>query len=260
VFHPKTGEKFTSVLKTTGKPYTNTTVNVLNKAMSEVTIEPATQEEIHNTIQVMGGEDWQMWMQALQQANVLAENVRTVAYSYIGPEITHPMYRDGTIGKAKEHLEQTAQQLQQMLQPIHGEAYVAVNKAVVTQSSAAIPVVPLYISILYKVMQEKGCHEGCIEQIYRLFHERLYNEDHKVIVDEQGLIRVDDWEMRKDVQAEVSQRWSQLTPENLETLSGINDYQTEFYHLFGFKLPQVDYAQEVDPEVEIASLAEKETV
>ena len=184
-----------------------------------------------------------MWIRALDEAGVLAAKVRTVAYTYIGPEITRPVYRDGTIGQAKEHLEQTAQTLDKYLQSKEGSAHVSVNKAMVTQSSAAIPVVPLYISLLYKVMKEKECHEGCIEQMYRLFNDRLYAD---ASTDAEGRIRVDDWEMREDVQAEVASLWDRVESENLESLSDIESYRAEFLGLFGFGFAGIDYAAEVD--------------
>ena len=172
--HPRTGENFSSVLKPLGGTYTNKTVHVQTGEVSDIAIDPANEEEIAHTIAVMGGEDWQMWIEALDEAGVLADGVLTIAYTYIGPEITHPVYRDGTIGHAKNHLENTAKALDEYLQAKSGSAHISVNKAMVTQSSAAIPVVPLYISLLYKVMKEKGCHESCIEQMHRLFADCLY--------------------------------------------------------------------------------------
>jgi len=251
--HPKTGETFSSVIKPIGTTYSNKTVNFHNGDVSVATIEPANEEEIRQTVAVMGGEDWQMWIDALQEAGALTENATTVAYSYIGPEITHAVYRDGTIGTAKNDLEATAKRLNEQLQGTGGRAFVSVNKALVTQSSSAIPVVPLYISALYKVMKENGTHEGCIEQMYRLFSERLYTGS-DAAVDEKGLIRIDDWEMRPEVQAEVAKRWAELTTDNVNELSDLVGYRREFFQLFGFETEGVDYDADIDPNVEIHNI------
>jgi enoyl-[acyl-carrier protein] reductase/trans-2-enoyl-CoA reductase (NAD+) len=251
--HPKTGEVFNSVIKPIGQTYTNKTVNFHNGVVTDATIEPATEEEISQTITVMGGEDWQMWIDELQAAGVLADGATTLAYSYVGPEITHAVYRDGTIGKAKNDLEVTARRLTEQLSSTGGRAYVAVAKALVTQSSSAIPVVPLYISALFKVMKEKGIHEGCIEQMYRMFATRLYS-DGPTPVDEKGLIRMDDWEMRADVQAEVDKLWSEITSENVYELSDLEGYRREFFQLFGFETDGVDYEADTSPEVDIPNL------
>ncbi|MBD2867456.1 enoyl-ACP reductase FabV [Paenibacillus arenilitoris] len=248
--HPKTGETFASVIKPLGATYTNKTVNFHSGEVTQATIEPATEDELRQTIAVMGGEDWQMWIDELRGAGVLAEGATTVSYSYIGPEITHAVYREGTIGAAKNDLEATARRLNDQLGANGGRAYVSVNKALVTQSSSAIPVVPLYISALYKVMKEQGIHEGCIEQMYRLFSERLYVSG-ETPVDEKGLIRIDDWEMRPDIQAEVAKRWADLTTENVFELSDLEGYRREFFQLFGFETDGVDYEADVDPEVSI---------
>ncbi|MGD9591081.1 MAG: enoyl-ACP reductase FabV [Candidatus Berkiella sp.] len=256
---PKSGKIYNSVLKPIGKPYTSKTVDVMTGAVSEVSIEPATSEEIENTIAVMGGEDWEMWMDALLNANCLSNNVKTIAYSYIGPELTYPIYREGAIGKAKAHLEATAKSLTNKLSTLHGQAFVSVNKALVTQASAAIPVVPLYISLLYKIMKAKNLHEGCIEQICRLYRDRLYAND-KVMVDDKGLIRLDDWEMKADVQNEVSALWHEISTENLESLTDIQGYRHEFHKLFGFDIKGVDYEKDISPDVKIPSLALAETV
>lgn len=237
-----------SVLKTTGEPYTNKTIDLKNRTISEVTIGPATEEEIENTVKVMGGEDWRDWIEALSAADVLEKDAVTVAYSYIGPEITHPIYADGSIGRAKEHLYRTAQEMNEELSGVR--AYVSVNKALVTQSSAAIPVVPLYISILYKVMKEKGVHEGCIEQMYRLFHDKLYGI--AVRTDTNGYIRLDDYEMQPDVQEEVLKVWDALSNENLEANADLDGYWEDFYRLFGFHAKNVDYDADVDAVVPIA--------
>lgn len=251
--HPVSGERYSSALKTIGEPFTNKTIDTMTGEIKEVTIGPATQEEIDNTIAVMGGEDWQMWIDYLQQRNLIADNAMTVAYSYIGPELTFPVYRDGTIGQAKKHLEDSATALTEKLSGIGGKAFVSVNKALVTQSSAAIPIVPLYISILFKVMIEKGLHEKCIEQMYRLFHDRLYI-DGEVPVDEHKLIRVDDYEMRDDVQQEVYEKWTNVNSDNIHDFSALDEYQRDFYQLFGFEFDDVDYLADVDPNVEIPSL------
>ncbi|MFD2672953.1 enoyl-ACP reductase FabV [Marinicrinis sediminis] len=251
--HPKTGESFSSVLKPIGETYTNKTVNTNTGEVSDISIEPANEEEIRQTVAVMGGEDWTMWMDALREAGVLAEGVTTVAYSYIGPALTYPVYREGTIGRAKDDLEATAHKLHEELQALNGRAYVSVNKALVTQSSAAIPVVPLYISLLYRVMKEKGLHEGCIEQMYRLFADRLYSKE-EMATDEKGRIRVDDWEMKPEVQQEVAKLWEQVHTDNLNELSDFTSYQAEFLRLFGFGIEGVDYEQETDPNVEVPGL------
>ena len=243
--HPRTGENFSSVLKPIGRSYTSKTVHVQTGEVSDIAIDPASAEEIAHTIAVMGGEDWQMWIEALNEAGVLADSVRTVAYTYIGPEVTHPVYRDGTIGQAKNHLEKTAKALDKRLRAKSGRAHISVNKAMVTQSSAAIPVVPLYISLLYKVMKEKGCHESCIEQMHRLFADRLY-ADADAATDSEGRIRIDDREMREDVQREVAALWEQVNTDNLEALSDIESYRTEFLGLFGFGFAGIDYAAEVN--------------
>lgn len=245
------GTTYSSVLKTTGEEYTNKTIDLKTKSVSEVTIPQASEQEIADTVKVMGGEDWLDWMQALHSAGVLAEGAETVAYSYIGPELTHPMYLNGSIGMAKRHLAKTAQEITQKFGGV--KAYLSVNKALVTQSSAAIPIVPLYISILYKVMKEMGLHEGCIEQMYRLFHERLFTDP--VPVDQEGRIRLDDWEMRPEVQEKVSAIWKELSTENVEQLADIDGYWADFYEMFGFGLPGVDYEADVSADLPIPSIA-----
>ena len=245
------GTTYSSVLKTTGEEYTNKTIDLKTKAVSEVTIPQASEQEIADTVKVMGGEDWLDWMEALQGAGVLAEGAETVAYSYIGPALTHPMYLNGSIGMAKRHLAKTAQEITQKFGGV--KAYLSVNKALVTQSSAAIPIVPLYISILYKVMKEMGLHEGCIEQMYRLFHERLFADP--VPVDQEGCIRLDDWEMRPEVQEKVSAIWKELSTENVEQLADIDGYWADFYEMFGFGLSGVDYEADVSADLPIPSIA-----
>lgn len=250
---PQTGEVYNSTLKPIGKTFTNKTVDVMNGAVTTVSIEPASEEDIAQTVKVMGGDDWSLWMSALLKAGVLADGVKTVAYSYIGPELTFPVYHQGTIGKAKEHLQLTAKALDIKLQAIHGKAFISVNKGLVTQASSAIPVVPLYMSLLYKVMKAKQLHEGCIEQMWRLFHDYLYATQPRPL-DTEGRIRIDDWEMRDDVQAEISQLWQAVDTGNLETLSDLAGYREEFYRLFGFGLSGVNYDADVDINVDIPSI------
>jgi enoyl-[acyl-carrier protein] reductase/trans-2-enoyl-CoA reductase (NAD+) len=244
--HPRTGVLHKSVLKPVGAPFTNKTVDTDRGTISEITIEPATEQEVADTVAVMGGEDWEMWIEALASAGVLAPGATTVAYSYIGPDLTYAIYRKGTIGAAKDHLEATAARLNERLAKTGGQALVSVNKALVTQASSAIPIVPLYISLLYKVMKAHGLHEGCIEQIQRLFAERLAHGAAQQL-DAQGRVRIDDWEMRDDIQRAVAALWPQVTTENLATLSDIAGYRAEFLQLFGFGLAGVDYEVEVDP-------------
>jgi enoyl-[acyl-carrier protein] reductase/trans-2-enoyl-CoA reductase (NAD+) len=249
--HPRTGEVFKSVLKPIGAPYTAKTVDTDKGVVSDITIEPAAEQEVRDTTAVMGGEDWEMWMDALAGAGVLADGAVAVAYSYIGPKVTWAIYRNGTIGRAKEDLEAAAGRITKKLQPHGGRAYVSINKALVTQASSAIPVVPLYISALYKVMKEKGLHEGCIEQIQRLFAERLYNGASQQL-DAEGRIRIDDWEMRADIQESVEKIWPAVTTGNLSEVTDIAGYRQEFLRLFGFGLPGVDYEAETDPIVPVA--------
>lgn len=243
---PDTGELYRSALKPIGSAYTSKSLDPAKREVTSATMEPATEDEIAATVKVMGGEDWQLWVDALKEAGVLAEGAVTVAYSYIGPKITYPVYRDGTIGKAKEHLESTASVLTDKLSSIGGKAYVSVNKAVVTRASAVIPAVPLYISILFKVMKQKGIHEDCIEQIYRLYKDRLYAGG-DVAVDELGRIRIDDWEMRDDVQSEVLDAWNRIDTSNLEELADLDGYWQSFLNINGFGFDNVDYDADVDP-------------
>lgn len=250
--HPVTGIRHKSTLKPLHQAYSNKTVDFHTGVLSEVTIEPGNAQDSENTVAVMGGEDWEMWMDALQQENLLAPGAKTVAYSYIGPESTKAIYRNGTIGKAKDHLEKSAFTISEKLKNIDGKAYVSVNKALVTQSSAAIPVIPLYIMLLYQVMKEKGIHEGCIEQIHRLYAERIFKKE--VPTDEQGRIRIDDWEMREDVQQEIAELWEKVTTENLPSIGDLEGYKTEFFNLFGFRFDAVDYEKDTDAMVEIAAL------
>lgn len=240
------GTVYKSVLKTVGQPFTNKNLDLRNNEVNEATIEPATEEEISATVKVMGGEDWQEWMQVLSEADVLEEGAKTIAYSYIGPELTFPVYYKGTIGAAKAHLCETASKITKMLAEKEIKAYISVNKALVTQASSAIPIVPLYISLLYKVMKDKGLHEGCIEQMERLLKEKL--EGDNVKVDAQGLIRLDDYEMQTDVQREVMKNWDQITTENLSEKADIEGYWEDFYHMFGFHFSNVDYGQDISLE------------
>lgn len=254
--HPKTGVAHASVLKPIGAPFTNKTVDFHTGAVTDITIAPVeNDDDISNTVAVMGGEDWKFWMEDLKNAGVLADGVKTVAYSYIGPELTFPIYRNGTIGQAKNDLEESVKHINEMLKDLHGKAYISVNKALVTQSSSAIPVVPLYISLLFKAMKEKGTHEGTIEQMQRLFAERLYTEDGNVPLDENGRIRIDDWEMAEDIQAEVAKNWDKVTTENLSELSDIEGYRRDFFNLFGFEIDGVDYEKDTSEDVKVPSIS-----
>ncbi len=247
--HPKTGETFRAVLKPVGRSFEAKTLDTDNNLVSDVSIEPASEEEVEATKRVMGGEDWEMWIDALTEAEVLVEGATTIAYSYIGPEVTWPVYKNGTIGGAKEHLENSARKIDALLRPKGGQAFISVNKAVVTQASSAIPVVPLYISILYKVMRQNGTHEGCIEQIYRLYDEHLFNGAEPVF-DESGRMRLDDLEMLPEVQEAAKSLWVQVNTENLDEISDYTGYRQEFLKLFGFGIEGVDYGADLDPVLE----------
>jgi len=239
---PKTGEVYNSVLKPIGKTYTSKNLNTDTLKISEVSIEPASDEEIANTVKVMGGEDWEMWIDALKSAGLLADNFQTVAYTYLGDKLTWPIYGKATIGKAKEDLDRAAKTLSEK----HGgNARVAVLKAVVTQASSAIPVMPLYLAILFKVMKEQGTHEGCIEQIQRLFTECLYSASPRL--DDGNRYRVDELELDPSVQTKVEAIWDQVTEENLFELTDFEGYKAEFLRLFGFGLNSVDYDAETTP-------------
>jgi len=247
--HPRSGEIFNSVLKPIGSSYTAKTIDLGNDKVGEVTLDRATPEETAATVAVMGGEDWGMWIDLLLEQGLLASGARTLAYSYIGPESTWPIYRDGTIGAAKNHLTETCRRLAERLQTkVGGNAWISVNKAVVTQASAAIPVVPLYISLLFRVMKEKGLHEGCIEQMRRLTMDYL-TEGKEVQTDANGMIRLDDLEMREEVQAAVRELWPRVTTENLDALSDIAGFRRDFSQLFGFAVEGVDYEQPVETEI-----------
>ncbi len=247
--HPKTGESFRAVLKPIGQPFTAKTLDTDKKKVAEVTIDPASEEEIAATKAVMGGEDWEMWISALSDAGVLAEGARSVAYSYIGPEVTWPVYKNGTIGMAKEDLEASARKNDSRLRASGGSAFISVNKAVVTQSSSAIPVVPLYISMLFKVMKDNGSHEGCIEQIYRLYRDQMFNGSRPKF-DEVGRVRLDDLEMKTEVQEIAQSLWNEADTESLDEHSDFAGYREDFLRLFGFGLEGVDYEAETDPNVD----------
>ncbi|SDY58270.1 enoyl-ACP reductase FabV [Thermoactinomyces sp. DSM 45892] len=234
---PQTGKAYYSVLKPIGTPYHNKTVHFHTGEVTNVEIQPANEEEISDTVKVMGGEDWRSWMLALKEADVLSQGVKTIAFSYIGPEMTHPIYRNGTIGRAKDHLEATAHELSEELSSVKGQAIVTVCKGLVTQSSTAIPVIPLYISALYKVMKEKEIHEGCIEQMNRLYQDFLYSNQ-SLSLDEEGRIRIDDWEMRADVQQEVAKILEKVNSENVYELTDLKGFREDFFHLFGFEADQ----------------------
>jgi enoyl-[acyl-carrier protein] reductase / trans-2-enoyl-CoA reductase (NAD+) len=250
---PKTGILHRSVLKPIGSTFTNKTVDFHSGKVSEISIEPCSGDDIENTVKVMGGEDWAMWIDALKAENLLAEGATTVAYSYIGPSLTEAVYRKGTIGRAKDDLEATAFSITDNLKNINGKAYVSVNKALVTQASSAIPVIPLYISLLYKIMKEEGTHEGCIEQIQRLYEQRLYSGN-TVSTDEKGRIRIDDLEMDSNVQEKVAKLWLQATTENLSELGDLEGYRNDFHNLFGFGFKEIDYNSDSNEIVNVLSI------
>ena len=236
------GTTVSSVLKTVGKELTNKTIDLRNNEIKDVTVPVANEEEIENTVKVMGGEDWEAWIQALVDADVLSDNAVTLAYSYIGPELTHAIYKEGSIGQAKKHLLDTSKKLTKEFEAKGLKAYISVNKALVTQSSAAIPIVPLYISLLYKIMKKEGLHEGCIEQMNRLFIDKLPAKE----TDAEGYIRLDDWEMEDKVQNEITKLWDLVTTENIGELGDIEGYWEDFYHMFGFHYDNVDYSADVE--------------
>lgn len=250
---PETGVLHRSTLRPIGTTFTNKTVDFHTGNVTQVSIEPANQEDIDNTVKVMGGEDWTLWIEALKNAGLLAEGATTIAYSYIGPAVTEAVYRKGTIGRAKDHLEATAFTITDSLKDLNGKAYVSVNKALVTQASSAIPVIPLYISLLYKIMKAEGIHEGCIEQIQRLYSERLYTAN-EVPTDSNGRIRIDDWEMREDVQAQVSDLWTKATTESLSEIGDLAGYKQDFLNLFGFGFENVDYKADTNEMVQVSSI------
>lgn len=244
---PKTGETHKSVLKPVGQSFHAKNLDTDRKVVNDVTLEAATPEDVHNTVKVMGGEDWELWMEALDSAGVLSEGAQTVAYSYIGPQVTWPIYKDGTIGKAKENLEQAGQRIDAILKMHRGRAFVSVNKAVVTQASSAIPVVPLYVSLLFKVMKPAGTHEGCIEQIQRLFEKQMYNGN-ALEFDDAGRVRLDDLEMKPEIQKAVFDVWPKVTTETLDVYGDFAGYQSDFLKNFGFGLAGVDYEQATEVE------------
>ncbi|MFV8354559.1 enoyl-ACP reductase FabV [Flavobacterium sp. XS1P32] len=252
--HPVTGVLHRSTLKPIGGTFTNKTVDFHSGKVSEISIEPCSGDDIENTVAVMGGEDWAIWIDALKAENLLAPGATTVAYSYIGPSLTEAVYRKGTIGRAKDHLEATAFAITDSLKAIDGKAFVSVNKALVTQASSAIPVIPLYISLLYKIMKEEGIHEGCIEQIQRLYQERLYTGT-EIPVDESGRIRIDDLEMRPDVQEKVAKLWIEAVTENLSKIGDLEGYRKDFYNLFGFDVEGIDYKTDTNELVHIDSIS-----
>ena len=251
--HPKTGEVFNSTLKPIGRATTQKGVNTDKEAIQDFHLEPATQEEIDHTVAVMGGEDWEMWITALAEAGVLAEGVKTTAYTYIGEKITWDIYWHGTIGAAKQDLDRRVKGIRERLAPLGGDARVSVLKAVVTQASAAIPAMPIYLAILFKVMKARGVHEGCIEQIDRLFRDRLYGDGD---LDDEGRLRVDQLELDPAVQAEVAGIWEQIDTDNLKSLADFDGYRQEFLQLFGFGVDGVDYSADVDPDIAIGALVE----
>ena len=243
---PATGVTYRSVLKPIGEAFTALSVDMDCPVVKRATIEPAEGAQAEETVKVMGGEDWGLWIDYLLKEDLLAPNAMTVAYSYIGPKVTYPVYREGTIGMAKEHLEKSAKAITKQLESINGKAFVSVNKALVTRASAVIPVVPLYMALLYQVMKEKGLHEGCTEQIYRLFTDRLYTGKN-VPTDDEGRIRLDDWEMREDVQAEIDERWT-LQHEGEPLQKGdLDGVRQEYDQIHGFGFPNIDYSLDVDP-------------
>ena len=245
---PETGEKYSSVLKPIGKEYRSKGIDLSNYKLNEVAVQPATNEEIKNTIKVMGGEDLSLWVEYLNKNNLLSENAVVISYSYIGPPVTHDIYLNGSVGAAKNHLKQTSDDLNKSYKI---KSYVSVNKALVTQASAAIPVMPLYISVLFKIMKEKKLHENCIQQIYRLFKKIRDGYD---LTDENGYIRIDDYEMRGDVQKEVAENWEKVSDGNLEDLADLDGYRKDFLNLFGFDLDGMDYSKDVEMEVDEDSL------
>jgi enoyl-[acyl-carrier protein] reductase/trans-2-enoyl-CoA reductase (NAD+) len=249
---PESGEVIRSALKPIGDTYTATAVDTNKDIIIETSVEPASEQEIADTVTVMGGEDWELWMAALSEAGVLSENCKTVAYSYIGTELTWPIYWHGALGKAKMDLDRAAKAIDTKLSATGGSANVAVLKSVVTQASSAIPVMPLYIAMVFKKMREEGLHEGCMEQINRLFNDRLFREDGaKPEVDEANRFRLDDLELREDIQAHCLSVWPQVTTENIRELTDYTQYKEEFLSLFGFGVNGVDYEADVSPEMDM---------
>jgi|TARA_R110000822_G_scaffold159476_24_gene299506 enoyl-[acyl-carrier protein] reductase/trans-2-enoyl-CoA reductase (NAD+) len=250
--HPKTGEVFNSTLKPIGKDVTLRGINTDKEEIQEFSLEAASDDDVSNTIAVMGGEDWQMWMDALSEADVLAEGAKATAFTYVGEKVTWDLYWHGTIGQAKKDLDKKVIGIREKLAATGGDARVSVLKAVVTQASSAIPIMPLYLSLLFKAMKADGSHEGCIEQLYRLYTECLYSDTPRL--DEEGRLRVDELELRPEIQDKVASAWAQITTENLAELTDFQEYKHEFLNLFGFDIDGVDYDAEVDPVVEIKNL------
>jgi len=243
--HPRSGQVFNSTLKPIGKDVTQLGINTDKEEIREFTLTEATDEEISNTVAVMGGEDWQMWIDALDQAGVLADGAKTTAYTYIGEQLTWDIYWHGTIGRAKQDLDRRVLDIRKQLAVRQGDARVSVLKAVVTQASSAIPIMPLYLALLFKIMKANGTHEGCIEQVYRLFRDRLYSSQPQLDAD--GRLRVDELELRPEVQTAVAKAWQEISNENLHELSDFAGYKQDFLQLFGFDVPGVDYDADVDP-------------
>lgn len=250
--HPKTGEVFNSTLKPIGKDVTLRGINTDKEEIQEFSLEAANEEEIANTVAVMGGEDWQMWMNALTEAGVLADGAKTTAFTYVGEKVTWDLYWDGTIGQAKKDLDKKVLDIRDQLAATGGDARVAVLKAVVTQASSAIPIMPLYLSLLFKAMKEDGSHEGCIEQLYRLYSECIYSDTPRL--DDEGRLRVDELELRPEIQDKVAEAWAQINTDNVAELTDFSGYQKEFLRLFGFEIDGVDYEADVNPVVEINNL------
>jgi enoyl-[acyl-carrier protein] reductase/trans-2-enoyl-CoA reductase (NAD+) len=250
--HPRTGVVHNSTLKPIGAPFTQRGIDTDREVIKEVTLPEATQEDIDNTVAVMGGEDWQMWIEALDAAGLLAEGAKTTAFTYLGEKLTHDIYWNGTIGAAKKDLDRTVLRLREKLAARGGDARVSVLKAVVTQASSAIPIMPLYLAALFKVMKRAGTHEGCIEQLYELFKVDLYGSTPNIDAD--GRLRTDAKELRPEVQEEVGRLWKEVQTENLHSLLDFAGYKHEFLRLFGFELPGVDYEADVDPVVEIRNI------
>lgn len=250
--HPKTGEVFSSTLKPLDHPVTLRGLDTDKEVVKDTTLQPATQSEIDGTVAVMGGEDWQMWIDALDEAGVLAEGAKTTAFTYLGEKLTHDIYWNGSIGAAKKDLDQKVLGIRERLAVLGGDARVSVLKAVVTQASSAIPIMPLYLSLLFKVMKEQGTHEGCIEQVYGLFADSLYNPS--PVVDQEGRLRADYKELAPEVQDRVKQLWDQVSNDNLYELTDFVGYKAEFLRLFGFGVEGVDYGADVDPDVKISNL------
>ena len=250
--HPKTGEVFSSTLKPLDKPVSLRGLDTDKEVVKDTTLQPATQSEIDGTVAVMGGEDWQMWMDALHEAGVLSEGAKTTAFTYLGEKLTHDIYWNGSIGAAKKDLDQKVLGIRERLADLGGDARVSVLKAVVTQASSAIPIMPLYLSLLFKVMKEQGTHEGCIEQVHGLYKDSLYGQS--PCMDPEGRLRADYKELAPEVQDRVKQLWDQVTNDNLYELTDFAGYKAEFLRLFGFEIDGVDYEADVDPDVKISNL------